>query len=81
MSDFFTGFTVTGRLLLCIAGGAAAVLLMILVTLLFLVIAAVIFDQVTTGLARRWTRKGRKPKNRLERVILASHARERGTPG
>lgn len=70
MAEFQVGFYATRHVLLRIAGGCAAALLLVLAVLLVLGLAAVVFDWITNGLGRRWERKGHKPRNRLERIIL-----------
>lgn len=72
MMEFVLGFETTARLLLLIAGGAAAVILFAAAVLLVACAAGAVFDAVTASLAKRWQRSGRKPRNRLERIILDS---------
>lgn len=68
--DYFTSaFAATVRVLLTFAGGAAAVLLALLAVGIAAGLVAWMFDLVTSAMARRWRRKGRKPRGRIGRVI------------
>lgn len=81
MTEFLVGFCATGRILLRIAGGCAAAVLLALAVLLVLITASVTFDWITDSLGRRWERKGHKPRNRLERIILEASRNRGGNPG
>ena len=68
--DYFTSaFAATTRVLLTVAGGAAAVLMALLAVGIAAGLVAWMFDLVTSALARRWHRQGRKPRGRIGRVI------------
>lgn len=75
MQDFLMGFETIGQILLRIAGGSAAVLLFAAAILLLLCVAGLLFDWVTSALAKRWDKTGRTPKNNLERIILDNYKR------
>lgn len=75
MSCFVFGFTAVMRVLLIVAGGAAAAALALLVLIAAVGVIAVIFDGVTSLIARRWIRLGHVPRNRLEKIILGSAER------
>lgn len=77
MASFATGFQTVVRFLLMISGGLAAVLLYLAVVILFVGLAGMVFDRVTQAMANRWKQKGRQPKGKLGRIILAHHSRQR----
>ena len=78
MSYFLLGFTAVMRVLLVVGGGAAAIVLVLLAVLAAVGIFSVIFDGVTTLIARRWERRGHEPHGRLGKIIFGSAGRRDG---
>lgn len=73
---YLMGFDAVARVLLVIAGALSALLLagMIagMIAGIVLVFGSWAFDRATTALARRWKRKGKKPKGRIGAIVMAS---------
>lgn len=75
MTDFALGFEIVGRIALRVAGGITAVMVFFAAVLLVFCIAGALFDWVTNAMAKRWEKKGYKPRGKLERIILENHKR------
>lgn len=72
MTWYLMGFDAVARVLLVIAGALSALLLAGMIAGIVLVIGSWGFDRVTAVLARRWKRKGKKPKGRIATIVMAS---------
>ena len=70
MSEFIAGFQLIGGFLVWLAGCLAAVLLGVLAVTVVMVLVSWLFDLYTRWIARRLRKKKRKPRNRLEKIIL-----------
>lgn len=75
MPEFILGFTVTWMFLMHIVGGVAAVAALVLIVAITLFVAGALFDAITSRIAKRWRRKGREPRTKLERIIMQSDAK------
>lgn len=69
---YLMGFDAVARVLLVIAGALSALLLAGMIAGIVLVFGSWAFDRATTALARRWKRKGKKPKGRIGAIVMAS---------
>lgn len=72
MTWYLMGFDAVARVLLVIAGALSALLLAGMIAGIVLTIGAFAFDRATAALARRWKRKGKKPKGRIGAIVMAS---------
>ena len=72
MTWYLMGFDAVARVLLVIAGALSALLLAGMIMGIVLMIGSFAFDQITAALARRWKRKGKKPKGRIGAIVMAS---------
>lgn len=72
MSWYLLGFSAVARVLLVIAGALSALLMAGMIVGIVLALGAWAFDRVTGALARRWKRKGKKPKGRMAAIVMAS---------
>ena len=72
VAQFVTAFLVTARVLAMVMGGASAVVLACLGVLTVILLADAAFDFVTSALANRWAKNGKKPRSRLGRIIARS---------
>ena len=70
LSEFIAGFQLIGGFLVWLAGCMAAVLLGVLAVIVVMVAVSWLFDLYTRWIARRLRKKKRKPRNRLEKIIL-----------
>lgn len=70
MSEFIAGFQLIGGFLVWLAGCLAAVLLGVLAVTVAMVLVSWLFNLYTRWIARRLRKKKRKPRNRLEKIIL-----------
>lgn len=70
---FLTSFWTAADFLAAATGYIAAAAIYAAAALMILGIAAALFDGITSALAYRWHRKGRRPKGRIGRVIYGSH--------
>ena len=70
LNEFISGFNLAGGFLAWLAGCLAAVLIAALAVALVVAVASWMFDRFTRWLARRIRKKKRKPRNRLEEIIL-----------
>lgn len=71
MAYFVMGFYAAAKILLLISGGAAAIAAAVLAWGLLLSAAAWMFDHGTEAMARHWKKRGKRPKGRLSRIIMA----------
>lgn len=70
LSEFYDGFFLAAGFVSWLAGCFAAVLLFFLLAVFVAVIFSWLFDGSTRLVARRIRKKKRKPRNRLEEIIL-----------
>lgn len=69
MEHFTAAFTATANILAYAAGVVAAILIPALATLVFLGVMAWCFDRITAAMARRWHKRGKKPRSRIGQII------------
>lgn len=72
MTWYLMGFDAVARVLLVIAGALSVLLLAGMIMGIVLVFGSWAFDRATAALARRWKRKGKKPKGRIGAIVMAS---------
>lgn len=72
MTWYLMGFDAAARVLLVIAGALSALLLAGMIMGIVLAIGSWAFDRATAALARRWKRKGKKPKGRIGAIVMDS---------
>ena len=70
LQEFIAGFQMIGGFLIWLSGCLAAVVLGLLAVAVVLAVVCWMFDRYTRWLARRLRKKKRKPRNRLEQIIL-----------
>lgn len=70
MIYFTTGFYTMARIFLLAAGGAAAVCAAALILLILLSFTGWVFDNVTEAMARRWKKRGKRPRGKLAGIIM-----------
>lgn len=70
LSEFIAGFQLIEGFLVWLAGCLAAVLLGVLAMTVVMVLVSWLFDLYTRWIARRLRKKKRKPRNRMEKIIL-----------
>lgn len=70
LHEFIDGFQLIGGFLIWLAGCLAAVVLGILVGAVIVAAVCWVFDLYTRWIAKRLKKKKRKPRNRLEKIIL-----------
>lgn len=77
---FLMGWEHTGAFLALFLGGLAAVLLGLLVLavclLALVAVLSVLFDKITTAMARRWEKTGKRPAYRWAEIIAGGRHRE-----
>lgn len=69
MEQFATAFSSTTNILAYAAGVVAAILIPALAALVILGVFAWCFDRITAAIARRWRKRGKKPRSRIGRII------------
>lgn len=69
---YLMGFDAVARVLLVIAGALSVLLLAGMIMGIVLATGSWAFDRATSALARRWKRKGKKPKGRIGAIVMAS---------
>lgn len=69
MYEFLTGWQLTLRLLLYLAGGLSAVLLCVVAIIALFLLLNAVFDRYTTYLSRRWHKRGKPPRGRIAKII------------
>lgn len=74
LNEFVSGFCLAGGFLAWLAGCLAAVLIAVVAVMLVVTAASWMFDRFTRWIARRLRKKKRKPRNRLEQIILEHEA-------
>lgn len=70
LAEFIAGFQLIGGFLIWLSGCLSAVALGLLAVAAVLTVICWIFDRYTRWLAGRLRKKKRKPRNRLEQIIL-----------
>ena len=70
LHEFIAGFQTVGGFLIWLSGCLAAIVLGLLAMAMILTVVCWMFDRYTRWLARRIREKKRKPRNRLEQIIL-----------
>lgn len=72
MEHFTAAFTATADILAYAAGVVAAILIPALATLVCLGMMAWCFDRITLAIAKRWKKRGKKPRSRFGQIIYNS---------
>lgn len=69
MEYFTAAFSATTDILAYAAGVVTSIVIAALAALVILGVLAWCFDRITAAMARRWHKRGKKPRSRIGRII------------
>lgn len=70
MNYFVNGFVSVANLVLAVAGGTLALIVAVICVAALILLASWLFDVATSKASARWSKSGKKPKYRWQRILM-----------